>query len=112
MSWSPVFPPVTLWLKLSINSALDYYESAGRAWERAAFIKARPCAGDVTAGLKFLKKLQNTDKYKVDGNLSNLNLIINGTIWITGIILLNYKAKHSSGKKKNFKRTNTKTYDN
>ena len=38
--------------------------------------------------------------------------IINGTIWITGIILLNYKAKHSSGKKKNFKRTNTKTYDN
>jgi glutamate-ammonia-ligase adenylyltransferase len=43
---------------LSIDSALGYYESAGRAWERAAFIKARPCAGDVTAGLKFLKKLQ------------------------------------------------------
>jgi hypothetical protein len=38
--------------------------------------------------------------------------IINGTIWIMGIVLLNYKAKHSSGKKKNFKRTNTKTYDN
>ena len=26
---------------LSIDSALSYYESAGRAWERAAFIKAR-----------------------------------------------------------------------
>ena len=38
--------------------------------------------------------------------------IINGTIWIIGIVLVNYKAKHSSGKKKNFKRTNTKTYDN
>jgi len=38
--------------------------------------------------------------------------IINGTIWITGIILLNYKAKHFKRQKKNFKRTNTKTYDN
>jgi len=43
---------------LSIDSALGYYESAGRAWERAAFIKARTCAGDLTAGSKFLKKLQ------------------------------------------------------
>ena len=38
--------------------------------------------------------------------------IINGTIWIIGIVLVNYKAKHPSAKKKNFKRTNTKPYDN
>ena len=43
---------------LSTESALGYYESAGRAWERAAFIKARPCAGDINAGQKFLKKMQ------------------------------------------------------
>ena len=43
---------------LSTDSALGYYESAGRAWERAAFIKARPCAGDLNAGQEFLEKMQ------------------------------------------------------
>ncbi len=43
---------------LSVDSALAYYESSGRSWERAAFIKARTCAGDLIAGQKFLKKLQ------------------------------------------------------
>jgi len=38
--------------------------------------------------------------------------IINGTIWIIGLVLINYKAKHSGRNKNNFKRTNTKTYDN
>ncbi|HEY1929640.1 MAG TPA: glutamine-synthetase adenylyltransferase, partial [Caulobacteraceae bacterium] len=28
-----------------IPAALEYYESVGQNWERAAFIKARPCAG-------------------------------------------------------------------
>jgi glutamate-ammonia-ligase adenylyltransferase len=31
-----------------------YYESLGRTWERAAMIKARPCAGDLAAGAAFL----------------------------------------------------------
>jgi [glutamine synthetase] adenylyltransferase / [glutamine synthetase]-adenylyl-L-tyrosine phosphorylase len=43
---------------LSMDSAMRYYESLGRAWERAAFIKARACAGDINAGEVFLKKLQ------------------------------------------------------
>ncbi|MEL6236553.1 MAG: bifunctional [glutamine synthetase] adenylyltransferase/[glutamine synthetase]-adenylyl-L-tyrosine phosphorylase [Pseudomonadota bacterium] len=34
--------------------AETYYETAGRAWERAALIKARPCAGDLAAGDAFL----------------------------------------------------------
>ena len=39
---------------LSTGAAERYYESLGRTWERAAYIKARPCAGDITAGDRFL----------------------------------------------------------
>ncbi|PIE09313.1 MAG: glutamine-synthetase adenylyltransferase [Rhodobacterales bacterium] len=37
--------------------AESYYESMGRTWERAAYIKARACAGDIAAGERFLKTL-------------------------------------------------------
>ena len=39
-------------------------------------------------------------------------LIINGIGFVSGIVLLNYKAKHSKRDKSKFKRTNTKTWDN
>jgi hypothetical protein len=39
-------------------------------------------------------------------------LIINGVIWASGLVLINYKAKHSRRDKSKFKRTNTKTWDN
>ncbi|MBD3765811.1 MAG: glutamine-synthetase adenylyltransferase [Rhodobacterales bacterium] len=42
---------------LSVGAALQYYESEGRTWERAAYIKARPCAGDIAAGERFLAAL-------------------------------------------------------
>ncbi|WP_292290468.1 glutamine-synthetase adenylyltransferase [Marivita sp.] len=42
---------------LAMEAAERYYESLGRTWERAAYIKARPCAGDVAAGEKFLRTL-------------------------------------------------------
>ena len=42
---------------LSFAAAESYYESVGRTWERAAWIKARPCAGDIAAGERFLKTL-------------------------------------------------------
>jgi [glutamine synthetase] adenylyltransferase / [glutamine synthetase]-adenylyl-L-tyrosine phosphorylase len=42
---------------LSMAAAESYYESVGRTWERAAYIKARPCAGDLAAGGAFLKSL-------------------------------------------------------
>jgi len=35
---------------ISTAAALHYYEREGRTWERAAMIKARPCAGDAHAG--------------------------------------------------------------
>jgi glutamate-ammonia-ligase adenylyltransferase len=42
---------------MSMAAAMRYYEAEGRTWERAAYIKARPCAGDIAAGLRFLKTL-------------------------------------------------------
>lgn len=42
---------------LSIDAALAYYEVRGQNWERAAWIKARPCAGDRQVGEAFLKDL-------------------------------------------------------
>src|ERR1700737_3951018 len=38
--------------------ALPYYENGGQNWERAALIKARPVAGDRTAGRRFLRELE------------------------------------------------------
>ena len=43
-------PPV-----ITVDAAYFYYESVGQNWERAAMIKARPVAGDKTAGEQFLK---------------------------------------------------------
>ncbi|MFK5977788.1 MAG: bifunctional [glutamine synthetase] adenylyltransferase/[glutamine synthetase]-adenylyl-L-tyrosine phosphorylase [Rhizobiaceae bacterium] len=45
-------PPV-----IALEAALNYYEAYGQNWERAAFIKARPAAGDIEAGEAFLKEL-------------------------------------------------------
>ena len=42
---------------LSTDAALAYYESRGQNWERAAWIKARPCAGDVGVGEAFVTEL-------------------------------------------------------
>lgn len=42
---------------LSTTAAELYYESVGQNWERAAFIKARPVAGDLEAGESFLRRL-------------------------------------------------------
>ncbi|WP_292020424.1 glutamine-synthetase adenylyltransferase [Maritimibacter sp. UBA3975] len=43
---------------ISMEAAERYYESVGRTWERAAHIKARPCAGDIEAGWAYLKRLK------------------------------------------------------
>ena len=42
--------PASTQVAISTRSALHYYEREGRTWERAAMIKARPCAGDARAG--------------------------------------------------------------
>ncbi|EIM25457.1 bifunctional [glutamine synthetase] adenylyltransferase/[glutamine synthetase]-adenylyl-L-tyrosine phosphorylase [Microvirga lotononidis] len=43
---------------MSLSSAYVYYETVGQNWERAAFIKARPVAGDLALGETFLKELR------------------------------------------------------
>jgi glutamate-ammonia-ligase adenylyltransferase len=42
---------------ISVDAALAYYEVRGQNWERAAWIKARTCAGDSEVGASFLKEL-------------------------------------------------------
>ena len=42
---------------MGVEAAERYYESLGRTWERAAFIKARVAAGDAKVGTKFLENL-------------------------------------------------------
>ncbi|SFC43042.1 bifunctional [glutamine synthetase] adenylyltransferase/[glutamine synthetase]-adenylyl-L-tyrosine phosphorylase [Devosia psychrophila] len=42
---------------ISFEAALAYYESRGQNWERAAWIKARACAGDKRVGEAFLREL-------------------------------------------------------
>src|SRR5215217_7867181 len=42
---------------MSLSSAYVYYETVGQNWERAAFIKARPVAGDLALGDAFLNDL-------------------------------------------------------
>lgn len=45
-------------LAISTNAALSHYESSALAWERAAFIRARACSGDVAAGEAFLDAIK------------------------------------------------------
>ncbi|MGU9961842.1 MAG: bifunctional [glutamine synthetase] adenylyltransferase/[glutamine synthetase]-adenylyl-L-tyrosine phosphorylase [Candidatus Puniceispirillales bacterium WSBS_2018_MAG_OTU23] len=40
------------------DAAFSYYESMARTWERAAFIRARPVAGNLAAGNEFLDDLK------------------------------------------------------
>ena len=49
--------PASTQIAISTTAAFDYYESRGQNWERAALIKARPCAGDVAAGETLLAGL-------------------------------------------------------
>ncbi len=44
-------------LAISTDAALQYYESFGQNWERAALIKARPVAGDLASGESLLREL-------------------------------------------------------
>lgn len=49
--------PGSTQVALSTTAALDYYEREGATWERAAYIKARPVAGDLDVARGFLMDL-------------------------------------------------------
>ncbi|MDP1616076.1 bifunctional [glutamine synthetase] adenylyltransferase/[glutamine synthetase]-adenylyl-L-tyrosine phosphorylase [Phenylobacterium sp.] len=42
---------------VTLAAAFEYYETVGQNWERAAFIQARPCAGDLPRAEAFLEEL-------------------------------------------------------
>lgn len=45
-------------LAIPIGAALTHYESSALTWERAAFLRARACGGDIDAGLSFLAAIR------------------------------------------------------
>ena len=45
-------------LTLSFENTLSYYDVKGRTWERQAFVKARPIAGDLDLGRDLLARLE------------------------------------------------------
>lgn len=45
-------------VSIDVDAAIGYYESLARTWERAAFIRARPIAGDVQIAKRFLSQIQ------------------------------------------------------
>ncbi len=51
---SPEATPIVL----PVNAAISYYESAAVGWERAAFVRARACAGDMALGARFLQAIE------------------------------------------------------
>ena len=51
---SPEVTPVAL----PVEAAISHYESSALPWERAAFIRARACAGDMALGERFLAAIQ------------------------------------------------------
>lgn len=51
---SPEVTPIVL----PVEAAIGYYESQALPWERAAFIRARACAGDVGLGARFLTTIR------------------------------------------------------
>ena len=51
--------PAVTPLCLTVSAAVSYYESIARTWERAAFIRARPIAGDLQAGREFLAQISS-----------------------------------------------------
>src|SRR3954466_12282248 len=51
---SPEVTPIAL----PVDAAISHYESSALPWERAAFIRARACAGDTALGQRFLKAIE------------------------------------------------------
>ncbi|UYY59533.1 bifunctional [glutamine synthetase] adenylyltransferase/[glutamine synthetase]-adenylyl-L-tyrosine phosphorylase [Sphingomonas sp. S2-65] len=51
---SPEATPIAL----PVDAAISYYESQALPWERAAFIRARACAGDLMLGNRFMEAIR------------------------------------------------------
>jgi glutamate-ammonia-ligase adenylyltransferase len=61
----------------SVASARHYYDVRGRTWERQAYIKARPVAGDRQLGFEFLRQLRSWvyRRYLSRGEISEIKAL-------------------------------------
>jgi glutamate-ammonia-ligase adenylyltransferase len=87
---------------ISTGAAMSYYESRGQNWERAAWIKARPCAGDIEAGERFLTELspfiwrKHLD-FATIGDIKTIKRQINTAKNVAGRTVLGHNVKLGSG---------------
>jgi len=87
---------------ISVDAAMSYYESRGQNWERAAWIKARPCAGDIKAGEMFIQELspfiwrKHLD-YATIGDIKTIKRQINTAKNVAGRVVLGHNVKLGSG---------------
>ena len=52
-------------LVISFDSAVDYYQTEARTWERLALLKARPVAGNITLGKTFIREVRTRHLQKI-----------------------------------------------
>ncbi len=87
---------------ISTDAAELYYEQLGQNWERAAFIRARPCAGDVVAGNEFLERLRpfvwrrSMDAYAVE-DVKSIKRQIQAHYGLHDILVRNHDLKLGVG---------------
>ncbi len=64
-------------LAVTLDSAVHYYTDYGRAWERQALIKARPCAGDLALGQQFIERMRSFvfPRYFDDATLEDIRQV-------------------------------------
>ncbi len=69
-------------LAVSLASAREYYRTVAREWELQMLIKARPSAGDLDAGRKFLRELHPLI-FRSDFNVAAVEAVLNARQEIT-----------------------------
>lgn len=89
-------------LALSVLGAETYYQSAAQPWERSAFVRARPVAGDIALGETFLHDIRpfiwrRSLDYTVVRDIRDMSLHIREHFDQTEIELYGYDVKRGRG---------------
>lgn len=89
-------------LALSVLGAETYYQSAAQPWERSAFVRARPVAGDIALGETFLHDIRpfiwrRSLDYTVVRDIRDMSLHIREHFDQTEIDLHGYDVKRGRG---------------
>ena len=89
-------------LALTVLGAENYYQSAAQPWERSAFVRARPVAGDIALGETFLHDIRpfiwrRSLDYTVVRDIRDMSLHIREHFDQTDIDLHGYDVKRGRG---------------